>query len=105
MSKKAKVAPATVTRVATGWDETFLICRKCNKKLSGGFGEDGDEPLKAALRTRLRETGRRGRTAIIEVDCFGVCPKKGVVVARSSQPGSLLVVGAGTNPSILLDCD
>jgi hypothetical protein len=59
MSKKAKVAPETVTSVATGWEETLLICRKCSKKLFGGFGENGDKPFKTVLRARLRETGRR----------------------------------------------
>ena len=103
MSKKVKVAPAAVMSVATGWEETLLICRKCSKKLSGGFGENGTEPLKAVLRSRLREIGRRRSTAIIEVGCFGVCPKKAIVIARSSRPGSLLVVGERTDPKLLLD--
>ena len=103
MSKKAKVAPASVTSVATGWEETLLICRKCSKKLSGGFGENGDESFKTVLRSRLRDTGRRRRTGIIDVGCFGVCPKQAVVIARSSKPGTLLVLGARTDPAILLD--
>jgi predicted metal-binding protein len=101
MSKKIKVAPATVLSVPTGWDETLLICGKCSKKLSGGFGKDGAEPLKTVLRAYLRKHGRRS-TRIIEVKCFGVCPRKAVTMARSSKPGSLLVVGARVDPASLL---
>jgi predicted metal-binding protein len=103
MSKKAKAAAATVTTVRTGWEETVLVCRKCSKRLSGGFGKDGDETLTTTLRSHLRKAGRRGGTAIIDVGCFGLCPKKAVVVARSSTPDRLIVVGAGADPALFLD--
>lgn len=103
MSKKTKVAPAAVMSVDTGWDETVLICRKCSKKLHGGFGKNSDESFRTVLRTHLREAGRRRSIGIIEVGCFGICPRQAVVIARSSKPGTLLVVGAGTAPAILFD--
>jgi predicted metal-binding protein len=103
MSKKAKATSTTVTTIRTGWEETFLVCRKCSKRLAGGFGEDGEVTLKSALRSHLRKTGRRRSTAIIDVGCFGICPKKAVVVARSSTPDRLLVVGAGADAATFLD--
>jgi predicted metal-binding protein len=80
----------------------ILICKKCSKKLSGGFGERQDEPLRKALRGALREAGKRGRVGMIEVSCFGVCPKKAVTVAFGSAPGELLVVPAGFDLGVLV---
>jgi predicted metal-binding protein len=103
MSKKVKATSATVTTIPTAWEETLLVCRKCSKRLSGGFGKDGEVTLKSALRSHLRKTGRRRSTAIIDVVCFGICPKKAVVIVRSSTPDRLLVVGAGTDVASFLD--
>ncbi len=75
----------------------ILICKKCSKKLSGGFGEDQSEPLRKALRGALKEVGKRGRVGMIEVSCFGICPKKAVTVAFGSAPGELLIVPAGVD--------
>ncbi len=88
--------------VATGWTDALLICKKCSKKLDGGFGEDGSETLRRALRGALRTTGQRGQIGLIEVGCLGVCPKRAVTTVRASQPGSLLIVPQGTDVAKLL---
>lgn len=82
--------------VETGWTETFIVCRKCSKKLSGGYGPDRREPFKRALRTALRAIGRRGQVGILEVGCLGICPKGAVTTARSGNPGRLEIVPVGT---------
>ena len=92
---KHKPLPDTMRPFPTGWDDVILICKKCSKKLSGGFGEQRDEPLRKALRGALKEVGKRGRVGMIEVSCFGVCPKKAVTVTFGSAPGELLVVPEG----------
>ena len=38
----------------TRWKDVVLVCRKCQKKLNGGFGPDGDKTLKKALKKYLR---------------------------------------------------
>ncbi len=84
-----------ISPVPTGWADLILVCKKCSKKLSGGYGKAGDEPMRKALRGALRAVGKRGRVGVIEVPCFGICPKKAVTVAVASAPGELLVVPAG----------
>lgn len=101
MSGKPKIAPGAVMTVPTGWLETVLICRKCSKKLDGGFGEDGRETLRAALRERLREVGQRRTVRIVETGCFGVCPKRAVVACLGRQPERLLVLGEGADVGVL----
>jgi predicted metal-binding protein len=92
---KHKPLPDTMHPTPTGWEDVILICKKCSKKLSGGFGEGQDEPLRKALRGALKATGKRGRVGLIEVSCFGVCPKKAVTVTFGSAPAELLIVPAG----------
>jgi predicted metal-binding protein len=92
---KPLLAADSLRPCPTGWDDVILICKKCSKKLSGGFGEGREAPLRKALRGALKEAGKRGRVGMIEVSCFGVCPKQAVTVAIGSAPGELLVVPAG----------
>jgi predicted metal-binding protein len=99
---KAKPTAGSLVSVPTGWRETLLICRKCSKKLDGGFGESGDLPLRAAVRAHLRKTGQRRSVGVLEVGCFGLCPKRAVTVARSRNPGEFLVIGAGADAALLL---
>ena len=98
----AKHRIRTPQTVATGWTDTLLICRKCSRKLDGGFGFDGADSLRQAVRDALRRSGRRGDVGLIDVGCLGVCPKKGVTTARASRPGELLVVPRGHDAASLL---
>ncbi len=75
----------------------MLVCRRCSKRLGGGFGADGDESLAKALRRELG-AGKKGRKArkaragAIEVGCLDVCPKGAVVVIAGAAPQRWRVV-------------
>jgi predicted metal-binding protein len=88
-------------RARSDWTEVVLVCRKCSKKLDGGFGEDGDEKLAKALRKGLKAPGggkgRKARVGVIEVDCFDVCPKNAAVAVKASNPGEWVVVPRGAS--------
>ena len=86
-----------IQKVQTPFQNFALVCRKCSKKLDGGFGPGGDEKLAKALRQGLKAAGRRRDVRIMEVGSFGLCPKKAVTVASSVSPGMLLVVERGTD--------
>ena len=103
MSKHKPIQDAQIHNVQTGWTDAFLICRKCSRKLDGGFGPDGELSLRRAMRGALRASGQRGQLGLIEVACLGVCPKRAVTTARASQPGTLLIVPVGTPPERLLE--
>lgn len=96
-------------RVRADWTDVVLVCRKCSRKLKGGFGEDGDLPLAKALRRECAEAGgsgkpgrsgkpkRRGTSvAVLEIGCLDVCPKGAVVVVPAGAPGEWVVVPKGT---------
>ena len=102
MSKKRAIDDRQTYSVQTGWTDTLLICRKCSRKLDGGFGPDGKDSLRRALRTGLREAGKRGQVGLIEVACLGVCPKHAVTTARASDPGKLRIVPEGTPAMVIL---
>ena len=87
-------------RVKARWQEFALVCRKCSKRLNGGFGDAGDQRLAKALRQHLRQAGepakgRKARLGVVEVGCLDICPKHGVVVIRSGAPGDWLIIPAG----------
>lgn len=86
--------PRPIKPVKTNWTEVVLVCRKCSKKLDGeGFGPDGDQSLRKALRQALGGgKGRKAGAGVIEVGCFDVCPRDAVVVANARTPGQWLVV-------------
>jgi hypothetical protein len=53
----------------------------------------GRKSLRKALRKELNlPKGRRSRLAIIEVGCFGICPKKAVTTFSSVRPGMLQAI-------------
>lgn len=97
----APLIPKTARPVKTArteWRQVVLVCRKCQKKLKGGFGPDGDRPLKKALRKYLKAgKGKRAELAIKETDCFDVCPKGAVVAVNAAEPKALLIVPAGAD--------
>jgi len=77
------------------WQDLVLLCRKCGGKLKGGFGDEGRDDLRSALRDGLREAGRRRDFRVVETGCLGICPKGGVVALRGSDPGRILIVPQG----------
>ncbi|KFL46807.1 hypothetical protein IL54_2229 [Sphingobium sp. ba1] len=84
--------------VRSNWRNAVLVCRKCAKKLDGGFGPDGDERLAKALRKHLTlGKGRKAAAGIIEVDCLGICPKGAVTVVNGAASREWLLVKPGTD--------
>lgn len=84
--------------VRSNWDNAVLVCRKCEKKLDGGFGPDGDQRLAKALRRHLSlGKGRKASAGIIEVSCLGICPKGAVTVVNGSASRDWLLVRPGAD--------
>ena len=99
---KQKAAPGEILTVVGPWRDVLLICRKCSRKLGGGFGPDGTDTLPRAVKHALRGSGRRREVRILEVGCLGVCPKNAVTVMHGADPGRMLVIPGGSEPSLLL---
>ncbi len=84
--------------VRSNWRNAVLVCRKCSKKLDGGFGSDGDERLAKALRRHLKlKKGRKAEAGIIEVNCLGICPRGAVTVVNGSESREWLLVRPGAD--------
>jgi predicted metal-binding protein len=84
--------------VPSSWQTAVLICRKCSKKLGGGFGPKGDERLSKALRKHLAlKKGRKAAAGIIEVGCLGVCPKGAVTLINGAHSREWLLVRPGAD--------
>ena len=99
---KHKAVRGEILTVAGPWRNALLVCRKCSRKLDGGFGPDGTDTLPRAVKHALREAGRRRDVRILEVGCLGVCPKDAVTVMHGADPGRMLVVPEGLEPGLLL---
>lgn len=84
--------------IRSNWNNAVLICRKCSKKLDGGFGRDSDERLGKALRRHLAmKKGRKAAAGLVEVNCLGVCPKGAVTVVNGAQTREWLLVRPGAD--------
>lgn len=81
--------------VRSDWGNTLLVCKKCSKKLGGGFGPKGKTPLAKALRSELGV--RKGTLGIVEVKCLGVCPRGSVTVVNGAAPGEWALVRGGAS--------
>jgi hypothetical protein len=57
----------------------ILVCRKCLKRFDGGRKLKRD--LKAELKRRSI-AGAIKRPRLVQTDCFGICPKRDVVLAN-----------------------
>jgi|SRR5690242_1707404 len=84
--------------VRSDWSGAVLVCRKCSKKMGGGFGPKGKTRLGKALRKRLGlRKGRKAPFGIVEVGCLGVCPHKAVTVIDAGDPARWHIVPAGSD--------
>lgn len=84
--------------VAAHWSTCILVCKKCSKKVGGGFGEKGRTSLAKAL--RARGNGKKGRKAdfgVVETGCLKLCPKNAVMMIDTAHPQSWRVVPAGAD--------
>ena len=90
--------------VRSDWSSTLLVCKKCSKKLGGGFGPKGRTPLAKALREHLGlKKGRKSVAGIVEVKCLGICPRGAVTVIDGAAPGEWMLVKAGTGLDEIAD--
>lgn len=95
---KLPILRPVVRSVRAEWSGTLLVCGKCSKKLDGGFGPKGREPLGKALRRYLGlKKGRKAATGIVEVKCLGICPKGAVTVIDGAEPQSWKLVAKGAD--------
>ncbi len=99
-------------QVKVDWRDVVLVCRKCSKKLDGGFGPDGEQVLAKALRKSLATSAgpaygkvkaRRRDIAVMEIGCLDICPKKAVVMVKCSDPKSMILVPEGAEMDDVLE--
>jgi len=84
--------------VRADWAGAILVCRKCTRKVDGGFGKKGKHGLAKALRMHLHlGKGRKASVGIVEVGCLGICPHRAVTVVDASHPARWRIVPAGSD--------
>lgn len=90
-------SPPSILRISRRWRDSIFVCRKCSKKISGGFGPEGKTRLDKALREELGTgKGKRAELGVMLVGCFDICPKNAVIVARGTTPETLYSIRRGT---------
>ncbi|HTH97254.1 MAG TPA: hypothetical protein VL574_07525 [Stellaceae bacterium] len=94
-----------IKQIDAEWQEIVLVCRKCSKKLEGGFGEKGEKTLAKSLRRAFgpRTKPRKATVAVVEVGCFDICPKGAVVTLRASNPSDWAVIPKGAAVDTVID--
>jgi len=86
------------SQLRANWSNAILVCSKCSKKIGGGFGPKGKQPLAKALRKHLAlKKGRKSPVGIVEVKCLGVCPKDAVTVVNTREADVWQLVRAGAD--------
>ncbi len=75
------VKNASIATIRPRRPKPILICKKCLKRVSNG------SMLKRALKSEVKRraderTGKRPR--IVATGCFGICPKRAVVLASAA---------------------
>ena len=83
----------TLRVLPSKWGPVALVCKKCGKKVGGGFGRKNKHALADTLKDTLKEDGRRRAVRVVETSCLGICPRNAVAVALSDR---VLVVEPGT---------
>ncbi len=92
----------TIHAVPAPWRSIAMVCGKCSRKLHGGFGKKRKHDLADALKGALREAGRRRELRVVEVGCFGLCPKRAVTAVSSAQPAEMLTIPEGMDAAVVL---
>lgn len=89
--------------IPSNWQGAAIVCRKCSKKLGGGFGPKGKQSLAKALRKAGKgKKGRKASFGVVEVGCLGVCPRGAVTLIDGSQPDRWLLVPQGADVDTIL---
>jgi len=82
-----------IRTVATPATTLVAICKKCGKKVGGGFGDGGKKSLAKALVKDLNlPKWKRSPVRIVETGCMKLCPRGAVAVSTSRNPGLVYVV-------------
>jgi hypothetical protein len=98
------VTSASIRATPSRSREIVLVCRKCSKKVGGGFGVGGKDRLAKGLRRYLGVgKGKKARIAVFETGCFDICPKHRVTVTRGSRPDERLLIAPGTSFAEIVD--
>lgn len=85
-------------QIRSNWSSAVLVCGKCSKKLGGGFGPGGKQPLGKALRKHLGlKKGRKAGAGVVDVKCLGVCPRGAVTMVNAAASREWLIVPAGAD--------
>lgn len=75
-----------IRTVATCSEILVAICKKCGKKVGGGFGDGGTASLRKALTKHLDlPKWKRSPIRIVETGCMKLCPKGAVAVTTSGD--------------------
>jgi hypothetical protein len=79
----------------------ILVCDKCLRRSSDG--RNIKREIKQVLKSR--GTKKQKRPRLVSTSCFGICPKKAVVLASGSslQEGEYLLVSDRREVKIALD--
>ena len=82
--------PHPVRLRPTPWNTVILLCGKCARKISGGYGPKKKQTLKDALSAELKADGRRRQVRVIETAAWAYAPRKHAAL-NASSPGRILV--------------
>jgi hypothetical protein len=82
-----------IRNIAGKWSDVLLVCRKCSKKLGGGFGKKHKTALDKVLKGAFKG---KGAPKVLAVPCLDICPKHAVCLIRASVPTRVHLVEAGT---------
>jgi len=92
-----KLLPRGIRTVTTRSEVLVAVCRKCGKKVGGGFGDGGKKSLATALKKALDlPKWKRSPVRIVETGCMKLCPKAAVAVTTSGDARLVFVVPEGT---------
>jgi hypothetical protein len=75
------------------WSDILLVCRKCSRKLGGGFGKKGRVPLDKLLKAELK--GQKHGPKVLAVPCMDICPKRAVCALRGGAGRQVHLVPPG----------
>ncbi len=84
-------------------EHIVIVCRKCTRKLKGGFGKKQKHGLRSMLRDAAKAGGLRRTLRIVETGCLSLCPKRAVTLTTSMRPGALVAVPEGASAEAVLD--
>ena len=93
---------SSISATVAPWRQVALVCRKCSRKLGGGFGKKGKHDLLDVLKDAAKAAGQRRALRVMEVGCLGLCPKRAVSAVSSAKPDEVVVVPAGADGAAVL---